>query len=1019
MALLLITFGLVAFERIPLREYPDIDAPVVSIETNYRGASASVVETRITQLIEDRIAGLEGINFIQSSSQDGRSRVTIEFNTNRNIDDAANDIRDRIAAILDDLPIDADAPEISKVDGNDDVILWLNLVNDNMSVPELTDYARRYLVDRFSVLDGVARVRIGGAQDFAMRVWLDRQAMAARNITVADIERALRAENVELPAGSLESLTRQFSLRTERAFRNADDFAALVLARGEDNYLVRLGDVARVEKTALEERTAFRGNGETMIGLGIIKQSTANTLAVARLARAQAQTLNASLPEGMSIKESFDSSVFIDRAIYEVYVTIGVAIALVIFVIYAFLGSVRTTLIPAVTVPVSIIATFIVLYTLGFSANLLTLLALVLAIGLVVDDAIVVLENIHRRMDEYKETPLVAAYYGTRQVGFAVIATTLVLIAVFIPISFLEGSLGRLFREFAFTMAAAVAFSSFVALSLSAMLASQVLRSQETRNRFSRNTDAAMHSIRRRYERALRWAFSHKHLVMLGFFICSGSIAWLYQHLPQEYAPREDRGAFFVLVNAPEGSSYAYTEAYMNEIELRLMPYVEKNEITRLLVRTPRGFGNLSAFDNGIVIAVLNDWSQRRPANEIMANIRRDLADLSGVRAFPVMRQGLGGGIQKPVQFVVGGSSYEQLAEWRDILVEKINANNIGLEGLDWDYKETQPQMRINIDYTRAADLGIRLDTIGNTLQTMLGSRRVTTYNDDGQEYDVVLEGERAQQRTPTNLSNIYVRSERTQQLIPLSNFASLEEMADANSLNRFNRVRAITFDANLADGVSLEQALTFLEDLVAEHLPEEAVIDYKGPSREFKNSGQSILFVFALGLLVVFLVLAAQFESYVHPLVIMLTVPLAIAGGLLGLWLTGQSLNIYSQIGLIMLVGLAAKNGILIVEFANQLRDGGARFHEAIVDAALTRLRPVLMTAITTAVGAVPLIIASGAGAETRYVIGVVVLSGVVIATFFTLFVVPIAYALIAHGTGSPNRTVKRLGVEKRLTPS
>jgi multidrug efflux pump len=505
---------------------------------------------------------------------------------------------------------------------------------------------------------------------------------------------------------------------------------------------------------------------------------------------------------------------------------------------------------------------------------------------------------------------------------------------------------------------------------------------------------------------------------MLGFFICSGSIAWLYQHLPQEYAPREDRGAFFVLVNAPEGSSYAYTEAYMNEIELRLMPYVEKNEITRLLVRTPRGFGNLSAFDNGIVIAVLNDWSQRRPANEIMANIRRDLADLSGVRAFPVMRQGLGGGIQKPVQFVVGGSSYEQLAEWRDILVEKINANNIGLEGLDWDYKETQPQMRINIDYTRAADLGIRLDTIGNTLQTMLGSRRVTTYNDDGQEYDVVLEGERAQQRTPTNLSNIYVRSERTQQLIPLSNFASLEEMADANSLNRFNRVRAITFDANLADGVSLEQALTFLEDLVAEHLPEEAVIDYKGQSREFKNSGQSILFVFALGLLVVFLVLAAQFESYVHPLVIMLTVPLAIAGGLLGLWLTGQSLNIYSQIGLIMLVGLAAKNGILIVEFANQLRDGGARFHEAIVDAALTRLRPVLMTAITTAAGAVPLIMASGAGAETRYVIGVVVLSGVVIATFFTLFVVPIAYALIARGTGSPNRTVKRLGVEKRLTP-
>jgi len=1015
MSLLLIAFGLVAFERLPLREYPDIDPPIVTVDTTYPGAAANVVENRITELVEDRISGIEGIRFIASSSEDGRSRITVEFSIDRNIDDAANDIRDRVSAILDDLPDEADPPDIQKEDSNEDVIMWLNLAGEGMSIPELTDYARRYLQDRFSVLDGVARVRIGGGQVYAMRIWLDRRELAARNLTVADVEAALRAENLELPAGSIDSENRQFTVRTERTFLTADDFARLVLARGEDGYLVRLGDVARVVRGTTEDRLFFRGNGVPMVGIGITKQSTANTLAVAKAAKAEMARINTTLPPGMAIKQSYDSSVFVEGAIHEVYKTLFIAIAMVIGVIYLFLGSVRAMLVPAVTVPVSLVATFMVLLALDFSLNILTLLALVLAIGLVVDDAIVVIENIHRRMQQYGETRLVAAYRGTRQVGFAVIATTVVLVAVFVPIAFLQGDIGRLFAEFALTMAAAVSFSSFVALSLSPMLASKILPQDARHSRLSTLVDGLFGKVRRGYDRALRGALERSWIVGLVFTGLLGGSAWLYKAIPDEYAPREDRGVFYLMVTGPEGASYPYTAAYMTEIERRLMPLVENGEISRMLVRAPRGFGNFEIFNTGIVINVLSDWSMRRPAWDIMDDVRRRLADLPGVRAFPVMRQGFGAHIQKPVQFVIGGGTYEQLAQWRDILVEKINANNPGLVGLDWDYKETKPQLRVVIDYDRAAELGVTVGDIGRTLETLLGSRRVTTYIDAGEEYDVILEGERDTQRTPASLENIYVRSERTQQLIPLANLVRLEEFADSIQLNRYNRVRAITLEANLAEGVSLGEALKSLERMARDDLPSEVIIDYKGQSQDYKASGGALMFTFLLGIVVVFLVLAAQFESWVHPFVIMLTVPLAMAGALLGLYLTGQTLNLYSQIGLIMLVGLAAKNGILIVEFANQLRDAGQPFRAALIEASGIRLRPIVMTGITTAAGSVPLLLSSGAGTETRTVIGTVVLAGILSATFFTLFVVPVAYDLLARHTGSPKRVRRQLDRELR----
>ncbi|MEW8087207.1 MAG: efflux RND transporter permease subunit [Candidatus Thiodiazotropha endolucinida] len=1016
LSLLLIAFGLVAFDQLPLREYPNIDSPIVSVETIYPGAAANVVETRITQLIEDRIAGVEGIRFISSVSEDGRSAVTIEFNVQRDIDGAANDVRDRVSAILDNLPSEAGPPEIQKVDSNEDVIMWLNLVSDRMTVPELSDYARRYLVDRFSVLDGVARVRVGGGQTFAMRIWIDRQALAARGLTVTDVEQALRAGNLELPAGSIDSVDRAFTVRVDRTFHSADDFARLVLARGDDGYLVRLGEVARVEKGAAETRTFFRGNGVPMVGIGIIKQSTANTLAVAEAAKAEMERVNTNLPEGMEIKQSFDSSVFIERAISEVYKTLFIAILLVVTVIFLFLGSVRAMIVPAVAVPVSLIATFLVLLILGFTINILTLLALVLAIGLVVDDAIVMLENIHRRMEEYGESRLVAAFRGAKQVAFAVISTTVVLVSVFTPIAFLGGDLGRLFSEFALTMAAAVGFSSLVALTLSPMLASQILPAGNVgRVSLSRWVDGLFGRIRDIYIKTLHVAMRHVWLMLLLFAGIVAMAYWLLQQIPDEYAPKEDRGAFYLIVNGPEGASYEYMKEYMDEIELRMMPYVESGEITRLLVRAPRRFSNFAIFNGGIVINVLNEWNSRRSAWTIMNELRKNLSDLPGVKVFPVMRQGFGRRIQKPIQFVIGGGTYDELAEWRDRLLQQIEQDNPGLLGLNWDYKETKPQLKVDIDYDRAAELGVTVETIGRTLETMFGSRRVTTYIEQGEEYDVILEGERDDQRTPTDLNHLYVRSTASGQLVQLSNLVTLREVADSISLNRYNRVRALTIEANLKQGLALGAALEYLEGLVREHLPAHAIIDYKGQSRDYNTAGSSVVFVLILGVVVVYLVLAAQFESWLHPLIIMLTVPLAMAGALLGLYLTDQTLNIYSQIGLIMLVGLAAKNGILIVEFANQLRDAGKAFSDALIEAAHVRFRPIVMTGITTAAGSLPLLLSAGAGSETRTVIGTVILSGVIAATLFTLYIVPVAYHLLARHSGSPKQLSQQL--EKELT--
>ena len=1020
-SLLLVIFGIMAGSRLPVRQYPDIDPPVVSIETTYRGASAEVVETKVTQLIEDRISGLEGIEKLTSSSAEEDSQITVEFNLNRDIDGAANDIRDRVARLANNLPDEADPPEIAKVDNSSQAIMWLNLTSDHMNGLELTDYAQRYLIDRFSVIPGVARVRLSGARRLAMRIWLDRQALASRQLTVADVESALLRENVELPAGRLESVNREFTLRTNTGLKTPRDFKQLVIGRGGDGYLVRLGEVADVQIGAENDRNIARADGQPAISLGIEQLSKANTVEVARAVRKELNGIRAGLLPGMKLEINYDRSLYIAESMKEVVKAIGVALLLVLIVIYGFLGNLRSTLIPGVTVPISIIASFIVMAILGYSINQLTLLGLVLAIGLVVDDAIVVLENIHRRIEE-GEVPLLASLNGAREIGFAVIATTMVLVAVFVPISFMQGNIGRLFGEFGIALAAAVIFSSVVALTLTPMMCSKMLDADMRHRGISRYIDHFFKLLTERYQRILRHIVVHPWAAVCVAVLISGLAYWLFVSLPREYSPTEDRGVFVVVMTAPDGASLEYTDRYTRRVEQMIMEEGASGDILRNLIRIPASFGSTGEVNSSRAIVLLADWDKRkRSAEQIAAGLRERLAKLPGVRTAVILPQGLGvRGDNRPVQLVLGGNNYEEISHWRDQLIARASQNP-GLLNLDSDYHERKPQIQVHVDRDRAADLGVSLQTVGRTLETMLGSRNVTTYTDRGEEYNVVLQGRDRDRASPTDLANLYVRSDTTGRLIPLSNIVTLTEQAQPPELNRFNRLRAITVSAGLAPGYSLGDALDYLEKISAEILPPQARIDYDGEAREFRQAGGSLYVTFLLALVVVFLVLAAQFESFRHPLIIMMTVPLGVTGALSGLWLEGYSINVYSQIGAILLIGLAAKNGVLIVEFANQLRDRGVEFNEAVVRAAGIRLRPVLMTSTCTTFGAFPLYFAMGAGAESRRPIGAVIVYGVVFSTLLTLFVVPAFYSLMARNTRSPqfvSRLIRKLQGESRTEP-
>ena len=1012
MSLLIIVLGMMAFSRLTLRELPAIDPPVVSVSVDYPGASAAVIETRVTQVLEDALSGIEGVNTIESRSQQGRASVSIEFTLARDIEAAANDVRGAISRVINRLPDEAEPAQVSKVESDSDPILWLNMSSDRMDSLQLTDYANRYVTDRLSSIDGVASVMVGGQQRYAMRIWLDRDQMAARGVAISDVESALRSENVELPAGSIESADRDFAVRVERQYRTAADFESLPIAKAANGYVVRLADVAKVELTTAERRSYYRSNGQQNIGLGVVKTSTANSLDVAKAVRAAAAEIQTTLPQGTRIFVAFDTTLFIESSVERVYHTLIEALVLVLIVIWLFLGSVRAALVPAVTVPICLVAAFIPLYAFGYSINLLTLLALILCIGLVVDDAIVVLENIQRRAD-LGEPPLLAASRGTKQVAFAVIATTAVLVAVFLPVGFMEGNTGRLFRELAVAMAGAVAISAFIALTLTPMMSSLLVRphTEEKSLWIVRKLNSLIDATTERYRRFLNHTVE-RLWVFVGVVVVSvGLIVLLLKVVPSELAPAEDRGSFSITLTAPEGAGFDYTVKQVQEAEHILAPLTgEDKVITRYNPRVPGGFGGGgSGMNVGRIMVFLNDWRSRdQSTQEVADSLRGELSKLRGVQARPQVSGGLVRTRGQPLQLVLQGPDYAQLTRWRDAILTRLEQNP-NIQSPDSDYKETLPQLRIAVNSQRASDLGVSQTDIGRALESLLGGSKVSTFVQGGEEYDVMLQAGREERASPADLESIQVRS-RSGAMIPLSNLVTLSNTAEPSSFNRFNRLRAITISAGLAPGYPMGQAVADVKAAVAEVLPGQAQIDWKGESREYNAAGSSVMLTFALALLIVYLVLAAQFESFVHPFVIMLTVPLAVLGALLGLWVSGGTLNIFSQIGIVMLVGLAAKNGILIVEFANQLRDEGRDIHQAILESATVRLRPILMTSIATVVGAVPLIVAGGPGSASRSTIGIVIVFGVSFSTLFSLFVVPAFYAALAKFTRSPETVGRNL---------
>jgi multidrug efflux pump len=1010
-SLMLMVLGIASLSKLPVREYPAIDPPVISITTTYRGASAAVVDTQITEIIEAAVAGIEGIKFISSQSRDERSQVTLEFLLTRNVDSASNDVRDRVARALARLPEQADTPIVQKVDGDARPILWIALVSDKLSGMELTEVARRRFADRLAIVEGVAQVLVLGERKPSMRIWLDRQGLAARGLTVQDVEDAIRRENVELPGGRIESAARELTVRTDTRMARPEQFRSLVLSRSSGGQVL-LGDVAQIEVAPEDTRGEYRINGKPAVGLGILRQSTANTLSVAEGVKREVERIRASVPDGVEVVVGYDESVFISQSIYEVEHALMIALALVVGVIFFFLRSWRATIIPAVAIPVSLIASFIALAAFGFSINVLTLLGLVLAIGLVVDDAIVVLENVHRRIEE-GEDPLLASLRGSREIAFAVIATTLVLVAVFVPLSFMGGNTGRLFTEFGFALAASVIFSGFIALTLTPMMCSKLLKAHDGDSRLIRWTEPFFLGMNWLLRVSLRKALAAPVITLGIMAAVSGLAVILFTIVPKEFAPLEDRGTIIIPTTGPEGASFGYTREQVIAVERIIQPYVDRGEVASVFA-TVGGFQRPAQGNVANVFMRLAPWDQRdRKQQQIAAEMMPQLLAIPGVRAFALNPPSLGQrGFQPPVQFVIGGPDYGTLVQWRDRFLERARQNP-RLLNMDSNYRETKPEIRVDIDRRKAAELGLSVQAVGRTIETMLGSREVGTYVQGGEEYKIIIQAREQDRATPYDLQNIFVRTTgggalgligtggaAQGGLVPLSNIVTLTERARPQSLAREDRVRAITITASLQPGYTLGEALAFMEATARDVLPSEARISYRGQSLEFKESSSALYVTFALALLVVFLVLAAQFESFIHPFIILLSTPLAVTGGLLALHFTGGTLNVFSQIGMILLIGLMAKNGILVVEFANQLRDRGMSVHDAVLEASVVRLRPILMTSIATVFGAVPLAMATGAGAESRQALGVVIVGGVTFSTFLTLYAVPALYLLLAPFT-------------------
>ncbi|HOX25375.1 MAG TPA: efflux RND transporter permease subunit [Candidatus Krumholzibacteria bacterium] len=997
MSLAVILLGVISFTRLPVREYPDVEPPIVSVSTLYRGASPSVVETEITDVLEEQFSTIEGVKSISSSSQEQGSVITIEFELARDVDVAANDVRDRVARVRGELPREADDPIIAKVDVNAQPIIWIAFSSDRYTTLELSDVADRILKEHLQRLEGVGSVFIGGERRYSMRVWLDPQRLAGRGLTTQDVEQAIRAENAEIPGGRVEGAEREFAVRTRGELQTADEFAAIVVAqRGND--VVRLGDVATVEVGPEDERTVTRYNGRPAIGLGIVKQKQASTVDVAEAVREALPQLQASVPAGMILDTAYDSATFIEESLDEVASTLLLATGLVVLVVLLFLKSFRATVIPIVAIPIAIIGAFTVAFALGFTVNIITLLALVLAIGLVVDDAIVVLENCFRHLEMGKHR-LLAARDGVNEIAFAVIATTVALVAVFVPVAFLTGSVGRLFREFGITLAVAVLISAFVALTLTPALCSLMLRraAGHSRSLADRSFAAFFTGLDRAYCATLDFVLRRRLFVLAvtaALLVASG---WFYTRLPRELVPTEDRGIGFGIVIAPEGATLEYTDRYQRQIEEILLNLPERRGLFSAI---GLGFGGPGRVTNGFMFLNLKPREEReRTQQEIVDSLFPQLFAIPGVLAFVVNPPSLGGRFSStPIEYVLQGENYDSLNEAVQIFLNKAGALGY-LVNLDSDLKLNKPQLDVAIDRDRASALGVSVTDIGTTLETFLGGRVVGEFKRGSKKYDIIAQLRPANRATPDVIREIYLRSGGGE-LVQLANLVNVRESVAPKELNHYNRVRSATISANLAPGVDLGRALDALDRIVRDDLPAGIHRELAGQSREYRETSGTLTFMFLLAVAFIYLVLAAQFESFVHPFVILLSVPLAVVGALASLFLLKQSMNIYSQIGLVMLIGLVTKNAILIVEFSNQLRARGHSIREAVREASRIRLRPILMTSLSTVFGILPIAIGVGAGAESRQPLGVAIVGGVLFSTFLTLLLVPVVYSLLARFT-------------------
>ena len=999
LSLLLCVFGLVSFSKLSVREMPDVQNPVVTVMTTYSGASATIMESKITKSLEDELTGISGIDEITSTTRNGMSRISIEFELGWDLTEGVSDVRDAVAKAQRRLPDEADDPIVSKDNGTGEPSIYVNLSSENMDRTQLTDYAQRVLEDRFSLITGVSSVNISGGLYKVMYVQLKPQLMAGRNVTTNDIISALNRENLETPGGEVRNDTTVMSVRTKRLYYSPEDFNYLVVHTADDGTPIYLKDVASVFIGAENENSTFKSNGIVNLSLGIVPQSDANPLDISLQVQQEVDKVQSFLPKGTQLVVDYDANVFIARSINEVYNTLFITGVLVILVLYIFIGQVRATLIPAVTVPVSLIAAFMAAYSLGYSINLLTLMALILAIGLVVDDAIVVVENIFHHIEQ-GEQPILAAYKGTREVGFAVMSTTLVLVMVFLPISFMDGMVGLLFTEFSVMLAMSVLFSSLIALTLTPVMSSKLLKANVKKNRFNIAIDNGFNRLEQRYRSMVKWALHWRIAAPFIIIACIGGSYLLLQQVPSQLSPQEDRGVLFAFIKGAEGTSYNRMVANMDIVENRLMPLLGQGVVKSFSVEAP-AFGGRAGDQTGFAIIQLEDWQDRdTDIKQALALISQTLKDIPDVMVRPML-PGFRGQSSEPVQFVLGGSDYAELFKWAQVLQQEADASPM-LDGADLDYAETTPELVVTVDKQRAAELGISVSEIATTLEIMLGGRSETTFVERGEEYDVYLRGDENSFNSVTDLSKIYFRSSKGE-LITLDTVTKVEEVASPQRLSHTNKQKSITIKANLGEGYTLGEALDFLEQRAITLLPNDISIAYTGESKDFKENQAGVLIVFALALLIAYLVLAAQFESFINPAVVMFTVPMGIFGGFIGLVLMHQGMNIYSQIGMIMLIGMVTKNGILIVEFANQLRDRGLSLDNAIIDASARRLRPILMTAFTTLIGAIPLIVSTGAGSESRIAVGTVIFFGMAFATVVTLLVIPAMYRLISSSTHSP----------------